>query len=881
MNYFLTLYTISKETNEILSYTNKKIYRSPLDVIIDDYNSFENEYNKRLNFNFQVANNVVKKNLLIQILEFDDGEPNIMQATIGDNLYQFDPSNNIIAIPKENCSGKTVHLEINIKFEKKIEYYLILKMTDENYEIIPAQINTLSLINQQILQPDSEYPKVYTLRNGDVLAMSSVLGVQQTKIGKLNNEGRIIYRDSTLSRGYSLDTQLVQPSNSDFYFISYHNKQNLVGHEPKQNILTFKDKNIIIDEINTKNSIYQKTSVIALKNGNIFIAGLNHITSFGEETKIEVNIYNPKTGNKGQGISFDATSKYISCYEQKENNIYCIYVSFDTIFVSKLRIKHIIVSGNTLTNKGDEVIKIFYTEFNFLKAIPFNDEESLILFQTGNGKKPARYENNGKDLYFYHLRVENSVNFEFTILRYEYLYNNCLYDKDNHNPEYYNADIAVLSKHRIYAVCETQLNNFKGFIIYPEKEEIDEFYFNNFNAKNVKTPVFAKFDKTLGIFYTHINENLNSRIAYQLMNYPDYVDFRDSPILIPKGFFREFDFIGKVFLSNPYPANRKEIIKVRFKSYSNLTIINSINNAKLIPDTDYHSTFSLQFKPTEIQGIYDIKYTSTRRDPLDGLIIGKTCKITFNTPECLEQCESCTEKGTEEHHMCLGCKKGEPYYEEEDPNTINEGYGKPHFCKKCNISCSSCYGPFLKKPPSTNCKKCDYNNNYFHYEFDERTCISNNTKEYWQEVIGMAIYLDTTSGPDKKEEWRWRHCHENCAECFEKVDNNNNKCYKCKQNYYFFCNQTIGNGIPGSCYTGCKNNGFYIKIDEEREKCCPCLNHCKNVKMIKNVINVIHHFSKLKMIHYVMKVVDIVWRKIEIYGNVLIVKQNIKLLNIL
>ena len=121
MNYFLTLYTISKETNEILSYTNKKIYRSPLDVIIDDYNSFENEYNKRLNFNFQVANNDVIKNLLIQILEFDDGEPNIMQATIGDNLYQFDPSNNIIAIPKENCSGKTVHLEINIKFEKKIE----------------------------------------------------------------------------------------------------------------------------------------------------------------------------------------------------------------------------------------------------------------------------------------------------------------------------------------------------------------------------------------------------------------------------------------------------------------------------------------------------------------------------------------------------------------------------------------------------------------------------------------------------------------------------------------------------------------------------------------------------------------------------------------
>jgi len=139
----------------------------------------------------------------------------------------------------------------------------------------------------------------------------------------------------------------------------------------------------------------------------------------------------------------------------------------------------------------------------------------------------------------------------------------------------------------------------------------------------------------------------------------------------------------------------------------------------------------LKFKPKGLSGIYDIKYTATRRDALDGLIIGKTCKITFNTPECLEQCESCTEKGTEDHHGCLGCKENGPYYEEEDPTAVNEGYGKPHFCRRCNISCSSCYAGFLLNPtPTTNCKKCDINNNYFPYEFDERTCISNGTKEY-------------------------------------------------------------------------------------------------------------------------------------------------------
>ena len=697
----------------------------------------------------------------------------------------------------------------------------------------PDQINTLSYTTQNILHSDSEYSKACTLENGDVLAISSVVGTQQSKIAKLNKEGKPIFSNVTLSRGYSPDAQLIQPKNSDFYFLAYHNKQNINGQEPKEKGITFKDKNIIINDFDRQNSLYQKISVVALKSGKVIIAGINPVSAFGADTIADLNIYNPKTGYLGAGLSFNATSNYISCFEQKENNVYCVYISYETAFVSKLKIKHILVNGNILINKGEKLIKAFYTQFNFIKAISFNENEALVLFQTGNGEKNSRIENTGKDLYLYHLVIESSSDSDFSIFikRYDYLYSNCLYNKDKHNPENYNADIAVLSKHRIYAVCETELNKFKGFVIYPDKEQIDDFYFNNFNANNVKNPVFAKFGKSLGIFYTYINENLNSKIAYHLMNYPDCTDFRSSPVLIPKNFAKEIDFSGKIFLSNPYPASRKEILKIRFKSYSNITIKNIKDDSIIVPDTDYHSTFSLKFIPKNLKGIYDIKYTATRQDSLDKLIIGKTCKITFNTPECLEQCESCTEKGTESHHNCIGCKENGPYYMEEDPSSVNEGYGKPHFCKRCNISCSSCHGPFLSKPvTTTNCKKCDYNNNYFHYELDERTCISNETKEYWQNVTGYGLYLDKSAGENKKENWRWRRCHENCAECFEKGDDINNKCYKCKKDYYFFCNQTIGNGIPGSCHTGCKNNGFYIKIDEDREKCYPCLEHCKECK---------------------------------------------------
>ena len=168
-------------------------------------------------------------------------------------------------------------------------------------------------------------------------------------------------------------------------------------------------------------------------------------------------------------------------------------------------------------------------------------------------------------------------------------------------------------------------------------------------------------------------------------------------------------------------------------------------------------------------------------------------------------------------------------YEEEDALAVNIGYGKPHFCHRCNESCYNCYYKFVEKPfPTTNCKKCDYDNDYFHFEGDERTCISNGTKSYWQWVFKRAIYLDKTPGEDKKHLWRWRYCHKNCAECFEGGDDVDNKCYRCVPGLYFFCNQTDGHGIPGSCHSDCVNNGFYPTTDElGRDKCCPCLDHCK------------------------------------------------------
>ena len=65
---------------------------------------------------------------------------------------------------------------------KKTQYYITIKLTDQSLQVDPDQINTLSYTTQNILHSDSEYSKTCTLENGDVLAISSVVGIQQSKI---------------------------------------------------------------------------------------------------------------------------------------------------------------------------------------------------------------------------------------------------------------------------------------------------------------------------------------------------------------------------------------------------------------------------------------------------------------------------------------------------------------------------------------------------------------------------------------------------------------------------------------------------------------------------------------------------------------------------
>jgi len=686
--------------------------------------------------------------------------------------------------------------------------------------------NTLGKYIQDDVQTNVQYPKAVTSKKGNVLVLTSEEGTPQvTHVAELDKDGRMLYNDSKINRGYTADGQLVEQADGGLYIFSQHNKQNVAGADPNEYLSTFKEKATNVNTYVRKDKqIYQKTSLVSLKNGRILVAGIfaPPKNTFGVKTTADVNIFNPTTKTFTDGKTINtAYSNYIHCYEQVENEVYCIYVSYEDVFISKLKIQHYTINGDLLVPKKDFVIKNFYTEFNFLKATIFNSTDALILFQIGN---PNKRNEDGKSLYYYNIRVD-PVKDTLNVERYEYLYPSCKYQSD---PEDYNADIAVFSKYRIYAVCEADDGRFKGFYINPNHVNNTDFYFQNFEAKELRYPLFAKFGQSLGLFYTHINQNNNKKVSYQIMNYPYCEDYK-TQVLIPKNRMVSISLGGYSYIVNPYPASRaNEKVNIKFKPFNNITIEKEYTNEKIQPNIEYSDINSLKIIPKDISGIYYLNWIVSRYDYLDGTIEGKTCKAKIYTPECLERCDSCTEKGNAEHHQCLGCNPNGPYYYQEDTSATFGDFGKPHNCPNCNISCSSCFGGFIKEIPTTNCRVCDYDNNYFHYEYNNKTCISNETKKYWESVLGVVIYLDKTPGPDKKHLWRWKHCHPNCAECFEKGDDTDNKCTMCKAGYYFYCNQTEGHGIPGSCNNICPNNGFYVTTKEKgREKCCPCIDHCK------------------------------------------------------
>ena len=168
-----------------------------------------------------------------------------------------------------------------------------------------SSIKSLSTLIQGDIQTNAHNARAVTLENGNVLVVSSEEGdPQNIHVAELDKDGRILYSGSKIARGISPDAQLVQQKNSDLYFVSHHNKQNLPTSDPSEYLFSFKEKAASVNAyLRANKKLYQKTSLVALKNGRILVAGILPDSTFGEITKADVAIFNPNTKTFSPGES--------------------------------------------------------------------------------------------------------------------------------------------------------------------------------------------------------------------------------------------------------------------------------------------------------------------------------------------------------------------------------------------------------------------------------------------------------------------------------------------------------------------------------------------------------------------------------------------------
>ena len=686
----------------------------------------------------------------------------------------------------------------------------------------------------EIIHTNAELGKVCQTSEGDNLILSKVPNKDITFMSKLDDEANYIYHNKSYNLRYTGNAQITQSklSNGQDGYILYHK---LNGKEYFSE-LTDAGPNQKSKDYST---FSEQASAFTLKNGKIFFTGIANPAANYAQTTINLRVYDPQSQTESAGLSLKAYSKYVSCYEQKDNEVYCVYVYDEDPLRSLLGIQYFKVTDAGIVEKGEPfLIKAFYTQFNYVKAMKYANNEVSIFFQTGNQKyTDTPYGNSGKDLYYYHLEVSPT---SMKVIRYDYMSTTCRF---SNNAEDYTADMTIFEDN-VYIICELENDGkdyakaFKGYIISKNVKKIEFMDFNRFDGKGVKNPQFVRFEKTLSVLYTHILADDKKNVNLIVMNYPDCqtidgkVKFYDE--CPPDKQSKLLHSYINVFLNNPYPSSMQNTkVYFRFVNFNNMKIYNGNTPLELNKDYDPDTVNNLSVQEYNNNGISFLEYIATRKDSVLGDISGKKCKITIEKPDCLDQCKGCDQLGTAQDHHCFDCKPGF-YRERKGVDQTQCGFNSSYYnCPRCDVACEECYGPLDYSIPTTNCKfnHCNYEDGYYPYEDDLRTCFNVSDKGRWEQLLKLdqVLFLDKSKSNNPRD-WMWRKCHSNCSSCEAVGNDQDHKCLTCKAGLFFYCNQTQKNGIPGSCHKSCENDGCYKsdpKDTEGMEKMCPCLDNCK------------------------------------------------------
>ena len=689
----------------------------------------------------------------------------------------------------------------------------------------------------QIIHSKAELGKVCLNPDGtNTILSKSTQNQGNTFISKLISGKRFEYKQSQFNLGYDMGAIIIPTKNmnGENAYTIYHK---LNG---KEYLTQLKDKGENIDSKEFY-SYHAHASIIPLKNGAIFFAGINAPSSKFALTTIDIKTYSPQTRTElNSGFTLNAYSHLISCAEVNDNEVYCAYIQEESLTkraLLKLQYFRVTDSGVIYHENQPYLIKAFYTDFNMIKLVKISSTEVVIVFQTGNGNEDAiPYGNTGKDLYYYHLRVSpNSME----VLKYDYIYNNCRLRTNN---EDYTVDVIAV-QNTAYVICEVhnEPDAFQLIKLSTPEKKFEQAKINNI-GKEVKNPQFVLLGNSIGILYTRIDVNNVKDVMLLMVNYPDCQDSANALVIYskcpygPNQLTTNMEPYFKIFINNPYLKYTNEPLYYRITNTNNIKIING--NSELVLNQDYAlstlaSLYISDFEENQ-ENTY-IEYTVIKKESGNN-ILGGTCRINVEIPKCWEGCDGCEPEGNDIDNKCFDCKNGyHPIPSGKDTSSLGCGKeGKIYNCDKCDIACTECFGPFDEKYPTTNChySKCDFDKGYFPLEYNTTICFNESDKDEWEDKLNLkcTLFLDKSQGA--KEKWVWTCCDPHCASCHLRNTTDNDNCDTCKtsEGFFFFLNQSTAGGIPGNCHKSCEGEGCYKCEDEGMEKMCPCLDQCKVCK---------------------------------------------------
>ena len=228
----------------------------------------------------------------------------------------------------------------------------------------------------------------------------------------------------------------------------------------------------------------------------------------------------------------------------------------------------------------------------------------------------------------------------------------------------------------------------------------------------------------------------------------------------------------------------------------------------------------------------------------DGYWLNKT-HSPYMLSKCFKTCETCKKEGTAKNQNCEKCLNNT--YKKENENTgncyqerpsgyfLNHKFSPPVYSKCPFIGCINCTN--YPDSNSSNCEpnSCNFEDNYFSFSNDETNCTNSIARYYLEKK-------------EKKEDNRWKPCHEKCEFCYGNYNATDMNCSKCINGFY------LQDGT-NNCYSSPPEHYFFNSKTKSYSICAEnCINcnsnkdsciSCKNGTLMNNSLLITHPFCQL------------------------------------